>query len=217
MQNKKPKFYTLCDYSIENYPDSDMEGAQVVVTPDPERTKLARLVQLFNQLFQHSYNTRLEYGGDEPLYLPACQHVPYHRILFARGFFNSALHEMAHWCIAGKERRLLEDYGYWYRPDGRTLAEQAEFEQVEAKPQALEWVFAHCCDSRFQVSVDNLSLQAAGQSINLASFKEQVHQQVLWRLERGMTERVLALTAAMIDAFNPGLVLSQQQFRLQDL
>ena len=34
--------------------------------------------------------------------------------------FNSALHEISHWTIAGKERRLLADLGYWYAPDGRT-------------------------------------------------------------------------------------------------
>ncbi|GAM69307.1 transporting ATPase [Vibrio sp. JCM 19236] len=26
------------------------------------------------------------------------------------------MHEIAHWCVAGPKRRLLEDFGYWYEP-----------------------------------------------------------------------------------------------------
>lgn len=56
--------------------------------------------------------------------------------------FNSALHEISHWTIAGAKRRLLPDLGYWYAPDGRTKEQQDLFEQVEIKPQAIEWLFA---------------------------------------------------------------------------
>ena len=69
-----------------------------------------------------------------PIYLPADAAHPRHRIIFARGFYASALHEpeIAHWCIAGEQRRLLElittDYGYWYEPDGRDAITQAAFE-----------------------------------------------------------------------------------------
>ncbi|MDI8993212.1 elongation factor P hydroxylase, partial [Salmonella enterica subsp. enterica serovar Anatum] len=41
------------------------------------------------------------------IYLPADAQVPYHRIVFAHGFYASALHEISHWCIAGKARREL--------------------------------------------------------------------------------------------------------------
>ncbi len=37
---------------------------------------------------------------------------------------------------------LLPDLGYWYAPDGRIEEQQALFEQVEIKPQAIEWLFA---------------------------------------------------------------------------
>ena len=50
--------------------------------------------------------------------IPANDEVPYNAIYFARGFYSSALHEIAHWLVAGKERRKLEDFGYWYEPDG---------------------------------------------------------------------------------------------------
>src|SRR5690606_39383874 len=53
-------------------------------------------------------------------YLPASEPDGLARVVFAHGFFASALHEIAHWCIAGDYRRTLHDYGYWYCPDGRT-------------------------------------------------------------------------------------------------
>ena len=114
------------------------------------------LIQLFNSLFEKSHNTVLELGGDEPIYLPASTTNSKHRIIFARGFFASALHELSHWCIAGKERRLIEDYGYWYQADGRDEKAQTEFEKVEIKPQAIEWILAASCRFPFQVSCDNL-------------------------------------------------------------
>lgn len=68
------------------------------------------LIAIFNDTFLETFNTKLELGGDEPIYLPADQEHPHHRIIFARGFYASALHEIAHWCVAGPERRLLEDF-----------------------------------------------------------------------------------------------------------
>ena len=115
------------------------------------------LMALFDQTFLGRFNTRLVRGGDEPVYLPANEHTPYHQIVFAHGYFSSALHEIAHWCIAGEQRRLLEDYGYWYCPDGRDATQQREFEQVEVKPQAIEWAMTIAANRRFQVSTDNLN------------------------------------------------------------
>jgi elongation factor P hydroxylase len=57
---------------------------------------------------------------------------------------------------AGARRRLLEDYGYWYRPDGRNREEQEAFEKTEVDPQALEWIFSNACGFRFNLSADNL-------------------------------------------------------------
>ena len=114
------------------------------------------LISLFNSTFE-DFNTRLVLGDDEPIYIPAGNEKPYHQIVFAHGFFSSALHEIAHWCIAGEKRRLLEDYGYWYCPDGRDAAQQADFEKVEIKPQAIEWAFTEAAGRKFQVSTDNLN------------------------------------------------------------
>lgn len=104
--------------------------------------RLEDVIELFDGLFLGPCNTRLVRGGDEPLYLPADDQVPWHRVIFARGFFASVLHEVSHWCIAGPRRRLLEDYGYWYEPDGRNETQQQAFEKVEVAPQALERIFS---------------------------------------------------------------------------
>jgi len=132
------------------------------------------LIRLFNAEFQDSENTVLVRGGDEPIYLPADAESPLHRVVFAHGFYASALHEIAHWCIAGPERRKLVDYGYWYKPDGRSAEEQVEFERVEVKPQAVEWGLAIAAGFRFDVSVDNLS----GIPIDRAGFRRRVHAQL---------------------------------------
>jgi len=82
-----------------------------------------KLESVFNALFLPTYGTRLVGGADEPLYLPA-KHGKPHTIYYRDDYTSSALHECAHWCIAGPERRQLEDYGYWYAPDGRSREQQ---------------------------------------------------------------------------------------------
>lgn len=149
------------------------------------------IISLFNHTFIESYNTELLLGGDEPIYLPAGKAYPHHRIIFARGYFASALHEIAHWCIAGPQRRLLEDYGYWYEPDGRTAEQQDEFEKVEIKPQAVEWILAASCGYRFQVSCDNLNGNCEPDRVG---FTKKVRQQVLMYLEQGIPPRARLLS-----------------------
>ena len=75
-----------------------------------------QLIEIFNSCFADEFNTRLIKGDDEPIYLPADAEVPYNRIVFAHGFYASAIHEISHWCIAGKARRELVDFGY-FEPD----------------------------------------------------------------------------------------------------
>lgn len=75
-----------------------------------------QLIEIFNSCFADDFNTRLIKGDDEPIYLPADAEVPYNRIVFAHGFYASAIHEISHWCIAGKARRELVDFGYLNRP-----------------------------------------------------------------------------------------------------
>lgn len=143
------------------------------------------LITLFNTCFTLEYNTQLVKGEDEPLYLPANAQYPFHSIIFANGFFSSALHECAHWFIAGSARRQLIDYGYWYVPDGRNQEQQYHFQQVEVKPQALEWILSEASGYTFQFSLDNLN----SQNWDMAPFKEAVYQQVLRYKKQGLPKR----------------------------
>ncbi|CAA2930503.1 Elongation factor P hydroxylase [Arsenophonus endosymbiont of Bemisia tabaci Q2] len=54
------------------------------------------LINIFSICFEKEYRTRLIKGDDEPIYLPAEDKIPYHQIIFARGFYASALHEISH-------------------------------------------------------------------------------------------------------------------------
>ncbi|WP_130802279.1 elongation factor P hydroxylase [Acinetobacter ihumii] len=137
-----------------------------------EHDQVEWLILHFNHWFSHQ-NVTLVKGEIEPEYFPAQNQEPA-KIQFAHGFFNSALHEISHWSIAGKKRRLLPDLGYWYAPDGRTLEQQRLFEQVEIKPQAIEWLFATAFGRKFRVSLDNLT----GDGGDGALFKDHVFMQV---------------------------------------
>ena len=111
---------------------------------------------LFNQTFGNSYKTQLIGGYDEPEYFPPSDTEPA-KICYRSDYVQSALHEVAHWCVAGKARRELHDYGYLYSPDGRDEIQQEAFFKVESRPQALEWLFSSAAGLSFRPSIDNLS------------------------------------------------------------
>ncbi len=151
------------------------------------------LIDLFNQCFELEYNTRLVKGEGEPIYLPADEARPYNAVVFAHGFFSSALHESAHWLVAGEERRKLVDFGYWYAPDGRTAAQQKLFEAMEVKPQAIEWILSVAAGHRFRISVDNLN----GEPTDPQPFKQAVYQQVQHYVRVGLSQRAEAFRVAI--------------------
>ena len=131
-----------------------------------------RLEIIFARCFEASTHTLLEGCGAEPLYIPSpAPNVSPHRVVYREDYVASALHEVAHWCLAGAARRGLEDYGYWYEPDGRDVDQQQAFEQVEARPQALEWIFSEAFGSDFALSADNLD-GGAGPSDSFATAVE---------------------------------------------
>ncbi|MBR9906436.1 MAG: elongation factor P hydroxylase [Gammaproteobacteria bacterium] len=156
------------------------------------------LITLFARCFYDEFNTRLVCGDDEPYYQPAISEQDHHRIVFAHGFFASALHEIAHWCIAGERRRQLFDYGYWYEPDGRTAQQQAEFERVEHNPQALEWLFSLCAGVPFQVSVDNLG----GIEVNRQAFTKAVQKQLAAYIINGIPPRAETFARALAEFYH---------------
>jgi len=169
------------------------------------------LIAIFNRTFFLQYNTKLELGGDEPIYLPAAHDVLYHRIIFARGFYASALHEIAHWCVAGAERRRIEDFGYWYEPDGRTEQKQKEFEIVEVRPQAYEWILSVSAGFPFNVSCDNLNGDVEP---NRYEFMRKVYDDVCHILNTGLPTRVALLSAALIN-FYQTRPLDETQFTVK--
>ena len=120
-----------------------------------------QVMRLFNQEFAESDTTELIGGAAEPYYEPGSLN----RIYFRADYVRSALHEIAHWCVAGRRRRRLADYGYWYSPDGRSAAQQQAFFAVEARPQAIERCFCEAIGIAFSPSVDNVGAQIDPQQL----------------------------------------------------
>ena len=131
------------------------------------------------------HGTRLVGGFSEPFYKAAAG-SSLAEVQFTRDYERSALHELAHWCIAGEARRRMNDYDYWYEPDGRTDSQQARFFEVEVKPQALEKHFCHALDLPFGVSVDNLGNTAID---GIDEFKARVDRQYALYAATGLPER----------------------------
>ncbi len=169
------------------------------------------LIKLFNHCFLETYNTQLASGKDEPLYLPADETLPHNTIFFAHDYFASALHECAHWLLAGEKRRKQVDFGYWYEPDGRSVEQQELFQSVEVKPQAMEWVLSVAAKFRFRISVDNLN----GLQSNSEAFKQAVYQQIKIYCEQGLPERAERFRRALCQFYNTSLKLQFESFDLE--
>jgi len=167
----------------------------------------ARLEALFRYSFAQRWRTLLIGGAAEPFYQPAASERDFHRLYYRSDYFASALHEIAHWCIAGDRRRLLPDFGYWYAPEGRDADQQRAFEAVEAAPQALEWFFSQACGYPFRVSVDNLAAND-GQPADTAPFKCLVLAAATTWLQRGIPQRAALYFQALAGEFASGLELA---------
>lgn len=150
------------------------------------------IVKAMNEKVLSRWNTILVGGFAEPLYLPP-EHGRPAEIQFVRDYTRSALHELAHWCIAGQQRRTLVDYGYWYAPDGRSSEQQEEFFRVEVKPQALEFAFSKQCQIPFEVSCDNLY----GGTIDKTLFEGKVAQQLEEYEKHGFPARAQEVRALL--------------------
>lgn len=171
------------------------------------------LITIFNGCFFERYNTRLIRGGDEPLYLPEDESRPHNELYFAHGYFSSALHESAHWLIAGEKRRKLVDFGYWYTPDGRSAEQQELFQNVEVKPQALEWILSQAAGYRFRVSIDNLN----GSESNTGAFKRAVYNQVETYCDLGLSSRAENFRQALCRFYHTPFQLNIADFDVESL
>lgn len=166
------------------------------------------LITIFNDCFASEYNTQLIKGDEEPIYLPADEEHCFNSIIFAHGFFSSALHECSHWLIAGKERRKLVDFGYWYMPDGRNDEQQALFQQVEVKPQALEWILSVAAGHRFRVSIDNLN----GSEVDTLAFKNSIYSQLIHYCTHGLSQRAHQFREALCSFYKQPMELKIEHF-----
>lgn len=173
--------------------------AQKAVIAKVQTLDADEMVRLFNRTFLYAEQTELVMNGSEPLYLPAAGSRPYHRIVFAHDYVRSALHEISHWCVAGKVRRHLLDYGYWYAPDGRNAEQQATFLKMEVKPQAYEWLLSICAGVEFEVSLDNLNANIENRAQQELKFTEQVLATGLSTLRDGLPKRLQKMCNALCE------------------
>lgn len=190
-----------------------MQSSVISSPPNDRETDADAVMRLFDACFLASHNTVLVRGDDEPVYLPADADCPRHRVVFAHGFCASALHEAAHWCIAGAARRRLPDYGYWYAPDGRNREQQRAFEQVEARPQALEWIFSKAAARRFRLSVDNLG----GEATDPEPFRRAVWAALEAYCEKGLNARAERFRARLAAHFGGPQALRLEDFCRREL
>jgi elongation factor P hydroxylase len=211
MPNASRNAYKLAAVSHNWYKATVLVGCYMVMH------YYSQLIQLFNKDFKEQWGTELVRGGHEPVYLPRSKEYPYDRVVFAHGYFSSALHEISHWSIAGEQRRKLTDFGYWYNPDGRTQQQQKEFELVEIKPQALEWIFCQAANFQFNVSLDNLTgdISAAAQAAE--TFKDKIWQQTQAYLKHGLPQRANIFVKTLATNYRGNEPISSIEFKREDL
>ncbi len=154
--------------------------------------QLNTLLKLLNSNYLNHYNTKIVGGFNEPFYKTFEGKQPA-QIQFSHDYIRSALHELAHWCVAGKERRKQDDFGYWYAADGRNQQQQNEFFKVEIKPQAIEWAFSIVLGIPFEASVDNLGTQVQG----VDEFNNNLRNQLSEYVKNGFPKR----TAEILSLF----------------
>ena len=159
----------------------------------PSDTDVARC---FNTTFAISEHVVLVGGAAAPYYMPSP--APHRAVIrYRENFAASALHEVAHWCIAGARRRQRPDFGYWYEPPPRDARALAAFLAVEAPVQALESLLARAAGLPFRVSLDDLDAEVSGirEQFNAAV----AAQATVWEA-RGLPPRA----ARFIDALRKG-------------
>lgn len=149
-------------------------------------------------LFEHLFPTLIIIGGADDPYYEAPKANRKGKIFFKENYPRSLLHEMAHYCLAGKKRRKLDDYGYWYTECGRTSEEQELFQLVEARPQGLEKAMCEVIGIHFSPSLDDFS----GRSISGVFLKNlEVHYQEM--ITNPPPTSRIALEALILADFTP--------------
>ena len=161
-------------------------------------TDAAAIGELFDLTFA-AYDVRMRGGFDEPIYLPSGHRdlvdARIAEVRFSHDFAASALHEAAHWCIVGVERRSLVDYGYEYLAPPRAERAKVRFFDLEKRVQALEWVFCLAARLPFRPSLDDLTAT----SCDLARFAARIDGARGELLARGLPRRAALFANALAE------------------
>jgi elongation factor P hydroxylase len=152
-----------------------------------------RISAVFNALFADTHRTLMCGGGEEPWYEPPTDQR-LGRVVYTRDYPASALHEAAHWCLAGAKRRAQKDYGYWYLPGPRDAQQRSRFFAAELPVQALEAVFAAAAGVRFVISADDFAAPAC----ELDAFAARVRQRIATLTTASLPPRARAFHAALV-------------------
>lgn len=139
-------------------------------------------------------------GGKEPIYIPGTP-TTMAWLVYREDYASSALHEAAHWCIAGLYRRRQIDFGYAYSPPPRTYREQQQFFKLEERVQALEWIFSDAASIDFHPSADNLEVGIGPFEKRLAQAKDEI---VTW-IDNVSDERPSAFRKCLSEQPREGL------------
>lgn len=156
----------------------------------PEQIKV-----VFEREFAVDYGVILQGGASEPYYRPAAAGEPA-CICYTHDYPASALHELSHWCLASEAQLAMPDWGLWYIPDGRSVAQQQRFQAAEARIQALEWILSVAAGRPFRESSDNLG----GEYLDETEFKDAIYRRVQQCCEQGLPPRATRLFAALAQA-----------------
>lgn len=170
----------------------------------------AAIADEFHRCFRSAERVTLQGGATEPLYEPASASTPA-VIYFRENYAASALHEIAHWCIAGPARRQQPDYGYWYIGNRNDDA-QSRFEQAEVRPQALEWIFCESAGLTFRVSSDNFDMDVMTQERRDA-FRTMVRDAACEWLRQGLPHRARIFTQALLTVTHRREALEPSTYR----
>ena len=163
----------------------------------------AHVEMIFDSIFT-DFSTQLKGGAGEPFYQAGQGEGQPNLIYYREDYTASALHEVSHWCLAGRPRRKLDDFGFWYVAH-RNGEQQRAFEQVEARPQALEWIFSIAAGLPFRVSVDNCRIVTSTQ------FKKQI-QHAVAALRLRLPTRAGLMADALAEATGHTHFLNSQHF-----
>lgn len=171
------------------------------------------LAALFNMVFEGSEQTVLIATDDEPHYLPKGDDRLDYRIFYTRDSYTSLMHEVAHWCRAGVDRRQLPDYGYWYQAGNRLPPAQQLYVQSESKTQALEWIFCVAAGLRLQIIPENQphSFEPSPE------FKRSIYDAALNYLRRGLSDRSERFKQTLLSHYQKHIIFDERLFLFEDL